>query len=180
MKWLLTTVILMTVSSYPSIQVLILLLLSIIYQIMIFVVKPFVLPSNNRLRFVTELFISFYLYFYLLLSDYNQALDSEVVIKYSSWGLLGVLGACACLNILIYLRIAFLQCKKITTRKCHQWRVKKRQRQLELFESTMTIGKPQVNPQPGWLSKIALKIQSMMKKTTETEIKVEKKLVFQS
>ena len=89
---------------------------------MIFFVKPFVLPSNNRLRFITELFISFYLYFYLLLSDYNQELNSELIIKYSSWGLLGVLGACAGLNILIYLRIAFIQCKKVTTRKCNQWR----------------------------------------------------------
>jgi hypothetical protein len=108
LKWLLTVVILMTLSTYPSIQVLILLLLSILYQMMIFIVKPFILPSNNRLRFVTELFISCYLYFYLLLSDYNQELNSEVIIKYSSWGLLGVLGACAGLNILIYIKIAFM------------------------------------------------------------------------
>jgi hypothetical protein len=75
---------------------------------MILIFKPFVLPSNSRIRFITELFISFYLYFYLLLSDYNQELNSELTIKYSSWGLLGVLGACAGLNILLYLRVAFL------------------------------------------------------------------------
>jgi hypothetical protein len=107
-KWLLTVVILITLSSYPSIQVLTLLLLSLVYQIMIFIIKPFDLPSNNRIRLVTELLISFYLYFYLLLSDYNHELDSGKIINYSSWGLLGVLAACAALNIFVYLRIAYL------------------------------------------------------------------------
>lgn len=119
LKWLITGVILMTLSSYPSVQVLILLILSIFYQIIIIYVKPFILPSNNRLRLVTELLISCYLYFYLLLSDYNQNLNSDEIIQYSSWGLIGVLGACAILNIIIYLKIAFSQCKKLTTRKCY-------------------------------------------------------------
>jgi hypothetical protein len=108
LKWLLTGVILMTLSSYPSAQVLILLIFSIFYQIIIIYSKPFVLSSNNRLRLVTELLISCYLYFYLLLSDYNYELNSDEIIKYSSWGLIGVLGACATLNIIIYLKIAFL------------------------------------------------------------------------
>jgi hypothetical protein len=58
-----------------------------------------------------------------------------VIIKYSSWGLLGVLGACAALNILIYIRIAFLQCKKVTTRKCNQWRAEKRKREIVQIEN---------------------------------------------
>ena len=141
-KWLLTGVILTTLSGYPSIQVLTLLVLSIMYQTLILIFKPFVLLSNSRIRFITELFISFYLYFYLLLSDYNQELNSELTIKYSSWGLLGVLGACAGLNILLYLRVAFLLCKNAITRKCQQWRAIKRQRELELLENTMAAMKP--------------------------------------
>jgi hypothetical protein len=85
---------------------------------MIFIFKPFDLPSNNWLRFITELFISCYLYFYFLLSDYNQEVDSRDVQNYSSWGLLGVLGACATLNIMIYLKIAFTGCKRLAIKKC--------------------------------------------------------------
>lgn len=117
-KWLITATVLMTLANHPAIQMMLLLLLSITYQIMILIFKPFDLPSNNRLRFITELFISCYLYFYLLLSDYNQEIDSRDVQNYSSWGLLGVLGACATLNIMIYLKIAFTGCKRLAIKKC--------------------------------------------------------------
>ncbi len=117
-KWLITAVVLMTLSNYPSIQVLLLLFLSWIFQIIIFKYKPFELPQNNRLRLINELFISCYLYFYILLLDFNQAVDSEKVHQYSSWGLVGVLGASGGLNLIFYLKIVFTNCKTLTVKKC--------------------------------------------------------------
>jgi hypothetical protein len=58
---------------------------------------------------------------YLLLSDYNQSLDSERLRHYSSWGLILILGACAALNVLIYLKIAAVAIKRVFLRKCMEW-----------------------------------------------------------
>ena len=88
--------------------------------------KPFEELANSRLRFVMDLFISFYLYLYILLCDYNQALDTDVLRKYSSWGLVFVLGGCALVNICIYLRIAYFSCTRASSNKCKKWTLKRK------------------------------------------------------
>ena len=101
-----------------------------------------------------------------------------MITKYSSWGLLIVLCACAALNISIYLRIGYLQCKNVARRKLHQWRVETRKRKFELLKDNkvaIVTKYPQISySQSGWLSKIAENFKRKnieKKKITEENIK---------
>ena len=70
-KWELTIFILVFICSYPSVQIVLLLLLQIFIEIYILHVRPFATYSDNLLAFANELLVSSYLLFCIILSDFT-------------------------------------------------------------------------------------------------------------
>ena len=82
-RCLLTLIILTTLTSYPVLQMQVLIILSWVQQILIFKCKPYESNLKNFLTFINEFAVSIYLYFCLLLSDYLecQFTSSEDVLQ---------------------------------------------------------------------------------------------------
>ncbi len=70
LRWTLTTFILITLRDYSGFQLISLLPLSVLFQCLILVGRPTNQFDDNLITFLNELFVSFYLYLLILLTDF--------------------------------------------------------------------------------------------------------------
>jgi uncharacterized membrane protein YjfL (UPF0719 family) len=103
LRWLLTIFILLLLSEFPSIQILMLIFMSLIYQMLVLHIKPYKLPSDNKIQFSNEFLVSLYLYLYIPLTDFQQ---SDMIRDICAWGLIGVILVCIIINLGNLLMIA--------------------------------------------------------------------------
>jgi hypothetical protein len=82
LRWTLTATILIFLSERPAIQILFLLILSIIWQFLLLVAKPYDSKIINVISFYNEVAVSAYLYTAFLVSDYleTQLSDDKTLI----------------------------------------------------------------------------------------------------
>ncbi|TNV86968.1 hypothetical protein FGO68_gene15404 [Halteria grandinella] len=99
MRTYLTCVILTTIREYPGIQMTIMFYLSVYRQFFIILAQPYELGFQNWLSLFNEWLVSVYIYFMILLTDYN---DNQELRIWASYGLLGVTGTYVAVNILIF------------------------------------------------------------------------------
>ena len=71
MRTLITIVILIWCRDIPGIQIPLLLYISILRQFYLVIYKPYESKMNNVLSVFNEFLVSLYLYFLILLTDYN-------------------------------------------------------------------------------------------------------------
>lgn len=76
-RWLITLIILLILNNYPAIQTLLLLILSISWQLIIIKSQPYDSKLTNTITFFNELAVSAYLYLVLMLSDYLESQHSQ-------------------------------------------------------------------------------------------------------
>ena len=71
-RWFLTLILLTNLTSYPALQIQVLIIFSWVQQILILKCLPYESKLKNFLTFINEFAVSIYLYFSLLLSDYLE------------------------------------------------------------------------------------------------------------
>jgi hypothetical protein len=109
LRWTLTATILIFLSDRPAFQILFLLILSIIWQFLLLVAKPFDRKIINIISFYNEVAVSAYLYTAFLLSDYleTQLREEKSVISNLrldfAWILTGILMLTIFINIVFTL-----------------------------------------------------------------------------
>jgi hypothetical protein len=89
-RWFLTLALLTNLTSYPGLQIKVLIIFSWLQQILILKCRPYESKLKNVLTFINEFAVSVYLYFSLLLSDYlecqftliEDALQAKVVLSW--------------------------------------------------------------------------------------------------
>jgi len=105
LRCLLTLVILVALSNYPSIQMLTLILISLFQQIFIIRYAPF---DSNSLKLFNEFGVSCYLYLTLLLSYCSESsLDIESMRLVIGWTITGILGFVTAVNLSVFVAKSF-------------------------------------------------------------------------
>jgi hypothetical protein len=75
-RWSITIAIMILLRNYNAIQMMVLLLISIIFQALIFLAKPFVNSQRNKTILFVETMISLYLYNLMCLTEFTNMLES--------------------------------------------------------------------------------------------------------
>lgn len=70
-RWILTCCIMILLRNYPSLQIIILFIASVLIQTLLLIKQPFSSRLDNRMTLFNEVATSGYLYILLLLTDYN-------------------------------------------------------------------------------------------------------------
>jgi hypothetical protein len=89
-RWFETLIILTNLTSYPALQIQVLIIFSWVQQILILKCQPYESKLKNFLAFINEFAVSIYLYFSLLLSDYLEcqftSFEEAIITKVAlSW-----------------------------------------------------------------------------------------------
>jgi hypothetical protein len=69
-RWVITCVVLITLRDYNDMQIIVLYIISVIFQLFIISGKPYDSSLENIISFINEVFVSFYLYILMLLTDF--------------------------------------------------------------------------------------------------------------
>ena len=98
LRTLVTVIILVFGIDYPCQQILMLLMISVFRQSYLAWNGPYA-ETSIKLALFNEFLVSLYLYFLLLITDYNE---SDAIRDIASFGLLGVTGTYMVLNLSVF------------------------------------------------------------------------------
>ena len=103
-RWSITIAIMILYRNYNAIQMMVLLLISIIFQALIILGKPFVNSQRNKTILFVEIMISLYLYNLMCLTEFTNGLEHVGIRFILSIILIGLL----CLTIIVNLYLLAL------------------------------------------------------------------------
>ncbi len=109
-RWTITTAILVFAKDNCAAQILILLLVSIVYQVLLISGKPFENGFTNKMSLFTELLVSVYLYLLLwLLQLTNEGEQQRELVGFMQ---VGVIAFSVLANVLIFVKSGFIKCRR--------------------------------------------------------------------
>lgn len=95
-RWTLTLLIMVFLREYSGIQILILLVISIFFQVVMFASRPMKDLGNHRMSVFNESATALYLYFMLMLTDY---MDDTSLREEIGWCLMSIVGGVVFVNL---------------------------------------------------------------------------------
>jgi len=99
MRWALTIVIMVFLNQHCVVQIFVLLVVSVIFQIIIVIANPMTEISNQRITLMIEASISIYLYVLLSLTDF---MGENTLREELGWTLAILTGGIVAINILFF------------------------------------------------------------------------------
>ena len=85
-RWLLTLIVMVVSRDYPQLQIMIMLLVSFFVQVCLLLGRPMKSALDDRISFVNELTVSFYLYALIPLTDFNILFTNTEVFGWVAIG----------------------------------------------------------------------------------------------
>jgi hypothetical protein len=95
LRWIVTIVIMVSLRDYSALQILLLLQISVAFQITLLRSKPHREPLDRRMSLFNELMVSLYLYILSTLTDFNAIQEDT----HTSWALLSIVLASLSVNL---------------------------------------------------------------------------------